>query len=778
MSAATQNLPHVLSHSLIRHAPVDLERLNLTDLRKVARFWLDAQRSKLPREDLYKAFRQALESDEVAARVAGSLASPERSVAAVYRRYGGTVDGEVIRIDLMARGLLQIIENRVSDYYTTRRWKTNPVLSLAEKWILLPDHPLHNYYSPNRSGRDPDDSFDHYILHAGVAKHVEASGPPSWSIPPADGDPRDVTRRSPAEVALDLSQVFAFLASRGSIKARKDGGLAATTLRAMEKAVPLDEGSDYPLPEAHGLYVELLRYAGIIQVEGNAVHVDPAAATRQFAQSGAWQAYAWTRGWLRARHWFDAVGTPEAFDLEHYAHRVATARQVLVWALGCLAHSGDHWYDLNTLVAALYALQGTAHFYLPFGNPAWDPKLEPPKDQVQAEGKRRPHASWFGREGAWYANALMITLVALGLVERGRIGRGTAATLGFRLTGLGRAVFGAPEVAPPPEPGERRFLLIQPNFDVIAYLDQADATSVGTLGRLAESDSTRTGPIQTFRLTQASLYQAQESGLGHAQIVDFLRQHSQREPPSNVLQAIADWSGKRESMVLRSGIIVVGFPSLAERDAYLKRHPGTACGERFVLMPSRGKDRPRIANALVSDHLEHDRRTLVVDEHGRIRTTEPLDIVQMARLRRIARPAPPGWQLSGDSIRQAAASGLKPAQVHRWLVDHLAHPMPPLIAHAIDAWLGKGRPLELGDAVLLHVPDQEPFQAIVASRRLRPFLLGSPGQHWLAVRPEARDDLAAMLEELGFTLDQHLTPGRLATVGNREGTDEGADRRG
>ncbi|MBV8267422.1 MAG: hypothetical protein JO252_13940, partial [Planctomycetaceae bacterium] len=69
-------------------------------------------------------------------------------------------------------------------------------------------------------------------------------------------------------------------------------------------------------------------------------------------------------------------------------------------------------------------------------------------------------------------------------------------------------------------------------------------------------------------------------------------------------------------------------------------------------------------------------------------------------------------------------------------------------------------------------------QAIVASRRLRPFLLGSPGQHWLAVRPEARDDLAAMLEELGFTLDQHLTPGRLATVGNHGGTDEGADRRG
>ena len=76
----------------------------------------------------------------------------------------------------------------------------------------------------------------------------------------------------------------------------------------------------------------------------------------------------------------------------------------------------------------------------------------------------------------------MVTLVALGLVERARLGEGPAAPLGFRLTELGRAVFGAPEVAPPPEPAERRCLVIQPNFDVVAYLDQADARTAGLLG--------------------------------------------------------------------------------------------------------------------------------------------------------------------------------------------------------------------------------------------------------------------------------------------------------
>ena len=54
--------------------------------------------------------------------------------------------------------------------------------------------------------------------------------------------------------------------------------------------------------------------------------------------------------------------------------------------------------------------------------------------------------------------------------------------------------------------------------------------------------------------------------------------------------------------------------------------------------------------------------------------------------------------------------------------------MPPLIAHAIDAWLGKGGSVELADAILLHVPDEGQFLAIKSSRRLKPFLLDSPGK--------------------------------------------------
>jgi Helicase conserved C-terminal domain len=448
-----------------------------------------------------------------------------------------------------------------------------------------------------------------------------------------------------------------------------------------------------------------------------------------------------------------------------------TGRQVLAWALGCLARAGDHWYELEAFLVGLHALQGHSSFRLPYLIQVWDPKLTAAQDKEKRTGEDRMRAWWFSKEGIWYANALMVTLVTLGVVERARLGSGESAPHGFRLTSLGRAVFGAPEIAPPREVVKGRCLVIQPNFDIIAYMDQAEAQTAGTLGQLAESDSAQSGPIRTFRLTQTSVYQAQENGLGHTEIVDFLNLHSQREVPANVLRSLADWSGKRESVSLRSGVTLLGFPSMADRDTYLESHSGAACGERFVLVPSSQKESLKAPRFLESDHSLIYRRTLELDEYGRISASQPLDVVQFARLRRITQPTATGWQLTGTSIRQAAAAGLKPALIQRWLNNHLVHPIPPLIVLAIDAWAGKSRSLELADAILLHIPDEKQIQVITTSPRFRPFLLDRPGPHWLVVDRKSREELVALLEELGFNLSRQLTLQGLPEIGGTAKTD-------
>jgi len=781
MNAATKALPPLLFEPSVGRVPPGIEVMEINEVRRKGRSWAGIDLSRIPRDALIAVVRKAMGDARNAERVVHSLSRMELAVAAVYARHGGSVDGDVIRLDLMARGLLEIVEER-GPYHTLKKWKSNPIPALANSWVLISEHTERlgyhsSSYDPNPG---PDRGFHRYSLHAEIVRLIKPAGPASWSIPPAKEAPRadTIMGRSAAEVALDLARVLAHVSGHGSVKVRKDGLLTVPGLRALEKAVTLDKGTDSGLPNPHGFYFELLRQMGAVRIQEGEASPDRAAVARLFGQPDAAQAHAWARGWLSTACWFDGYGTLAPHDPENFAPSMRTGRQCLAWMLGGLARAGDRWYDLIAFLEAIFAGLAHASFPMPDRALAWAPGFSVPEPIMPAWDAPRPsgpaevqkltelaqarrRALWFNHVGKWYANAVMVTLAALGLVERGRLGAGDSARLAFRLTALGRAVFGAPEVPLPPEPAEHRCLIVQPNFDAIAYLNEADARAAGFLGRIAESGTAHSGPIQTFRLTRTSVYQAEEGGLGHAQIVDFLQRRSQREPPANVLRALADWSGKREGLSLRAGVTLLGFPTTADRDAHLRNHPhDRACGERFAFA-----DHPRhdIPGLLVSDHLLGCRRTWELDEEGRVRASQPMDLVQRARLRQIARPpastsAATDWRLTADSMRQAAASGLKPGTVLGWLNDHLAGPAPPLMVAAIHAWLRVGgkRPVQMGDAILLRVPDVEPFAAIATSRRLRPFLLGRPGPGWLLVRKERREELAAVLEELGFTVLREL----------------------
>ncbi len=165
-----RSLPLLFAPST-RRVPGGLEHMRLDPLRKAARTWLDAGLSSLPREDLISRLRKALEDDAAAARVLRSLTSQERAVAAAYARYGGSVDGQVIRLDLMARGLLEIIERKYSEHYIQRQWKQNPITAMVERWILLSEEIDLGYsYSSYSYGSGPDSPLPRYSLHAGIAR--------------------------------------------------------------------------------------------------------------------------------------------------------------------------------------------------------------------------------------------------------------------------------------------------------------------------------------------------------------------------------------------------------------------------------------------------------------------------------------------------------------------------------------------------------------------------------------------------------------------------------
>src|SRR5207244_1457200 len=123
-----------------------------------------------------------------AARVAAALDPREREVLAVYRRYGGRVNGSVLRLDLMARGLLVKVEQKQSSF-AWARWQHNPVRPLAERGALLSEHSFRGHDSWSHYGPETDRPLPLYGLHPALAPHLEPAGPPPWVLPLAAGTP-------------------------------------------------------------------------------------------------------------------------------------------------------------------------------------------------------------------------------------------------------------------------------------------------------------------------------------------------------------------------------------------------------------------------------------------------------------------------------------------------------------------------------------------------------------------------------------------------------------
>ncbi len=764
------HLPHVLTRPTRDCRPDDFRGMRASELGKVVTFWLGRGAGKQARDQAEKSILRAMKDSPEQALSA--LGHNERSTLAAYCRYGGAVNGTVIRLDLLARGVLQVVEMRRGSYHWAQ-WRNKPIAWLAERLALLRPGDVGRYWSYGY-GQETTRPFPLYGVNPGLAAHIEPLGPAPWSIRGLKTQPQPEPARLPAEVALDLARVFAWVASRGQVRLNKSGEMGAPTQRALAKAVPLNEDAGYPLPDVQGLYFELLRGAGLLHIDEMEARPRPAAVARLFASSTAQQAHVWARAWLTCRFWFDGAGLcgegttwgNDDEDGERY-----TARQVLAWALSCLAHAQDEWFSLSDFLEGLYPLVGQGHYSSDRGRGGWAPRLAQAQGWEEKSGEARQRGMWFAHEGRWYANALMVTLASLGLVQRGRSRPGAATADCFRLTPWGEAVFGAPEIEPLADDPDARFFVVQPNFDVIVYLDRAGAAGAGLLGQLAESESAGSGPVRTFHVSQASIYRASEAGLSPVQITEFLRRHSQNELPANVVRSLSDWFARRESMVVRGDVTVVGFPSTAARDEFLAGQRGQPCGDRFALVAPRVSVKD--SSALVSDHLAASRQTMMLDEHGRFRGG-PLDTVQEARLRRLAERTEDGWRLSRSSVQRALAQGHRPAIISHWVLDHLAGPMPPLLACALDAWMDRApAALEMGELLLLHVPDSEQFRALATSERVRPLLAGSPGPGWLVVPRQARKELTAVLTELGFRLGNELTPGPIVIEDEDEEDDDG-----
>jgi hypothetical protein len=309
-------------------------------------------------------------------------------------------------------------------------------------------------------------------------------------------------------------------------------------------------------------------------------------------------------------------------------------------------------------------------------------------------------------------------------------------------------VFGAPERAVVEAAADSRFLTVQPNHEVQAYLDDADASAVWPLAQMARRVSATGGLVQTFALTRDSVYQALESGLTLEEIRQFLLTHSKTGLPDNVARSLSDWGHKREALVLRTEVALGASPP-GSGDSFHDAPRGKRVGERFVLLPRTAARGAK--GCLVVDHKDRPHPVWEVDEEGRVSVAKAADSIALARLGQFADPCPGGWQITAASVRRARDRGIPAEQILDWLDGHLANELPPVVETAIRNWSGASR-VFLGSLLMLQVPEPQACAMILSSRRFRPLLLGHVPPNWFIVQPEKQAELERLLTELGFAV--------------------------
>lgn len=740
-------LPHVLSRSA--HVTINLESYRAEQLKQAARFWIGKEAYTMRKAECLEALTRVFNGQEAATTVLAALPETQQQVLAVFARYGPKVSGALLAAELQARGLLPKKDTESQQRLAYHR-ETSVVDELRGKLVLVGHS---DSYSYNWSY---DRRYPELTLHPALATKVPPAAPVPWPSPAPSPTVQSSGQRSAAAVALDLWQVASGLQELGTWQTVKGGSLSKGSRNRLRKLAPLLDAEADPLalPDPESFYYELLRGMG---------YLSPAAAPSQLLlqpfdrhvqQPAVAQAWQWVRAWMDMPLWQDGIGVVPDRDHAYESVRLdptslRKARELLIWALCRVAHGPEVWLDVETFVGDLWQSMRHDEFSFYWGYYTWMPHFDMArKKESFPAGEQRSLAFWLDGAGGWVANALIVTLVALGLVERGQSADAPSRPC-FRLTALGQAVFGAPERAVESADQPQAFLTVQPNLDILAYLDQATARQMCTLARFAKRTSLTDSQVQTFTLQRPVVYAALEAGLTLTDLESFLRSYSKTGLPDNVIRTLAEWAGKRDSLVLRTEV------TLACGAGLTLGKQGRALQDGIVLLPamSRAQAVKNYAGWSLLDHQGELSRPWTAQELGGIRTKKQSDSVAHMRLSYLAEHAPDGWQVSAASMARARQYGFTTEQMIAWLHAHLSQPLPPILAMAMHNWTGRAS-VFAGPVQLLHVPRASAREAILQSPLFASLLVGHIPPEWFVVRDDQAAKVTRLLTQLGFTISE------------------------
>jgi hypothetical protein len=329
--------------------------------------------------------------------------------------------------------------------------------------------------------------------------------------------------------------------------------------------------------------------------------------------------------------------------------------------------------------------------------------------------------------------------------------------VGLRLTDLGRAVL-HPELAGDMPAVKSGFAepawIVQPNYDIVVYLEKASPEQLIFLERYAERKQIQQH-IAQYQLSKNSVYNGLEKGSEIEAFIEQLQAGSTVPLPQNIVMDLQEWGQLRNQMTLHYNASIIQYNDETERDLLTVHLKGKPIGDCFFLL-----DQPL-------DHWQETRidyrqplpRCLAINEDGLIKVKRANnDLLLNIQLSKWAEPRTDHmWQLTQASINQAIAAKSRINELFNLLDERLlVSRLPAFLEQTLQAWGGKKLEVVLAEVTIIHCPNVELFKAITKSRHLKPYIKGILSADLLLIETSQVPELKEKLSWAGLNVAQEL----------------------
>ena len=454
----------------------------------------------------------------------------------------------------------------------------------------------------------------------------------------------------------------------------------------------------------------------------------------------------------------------EEVDVHNYwfAQNASTGRLAVLTALRCLpsprawVHFADFERVLFTSIGEHFSVESVPN------QPYIFHKSPGEERELLAKWREELRVHWVKTEVPWLQAVFKTWLYAFGLVDLslqdGKVER-------FRLTDLGYAVLWGDTAATKSQPEEAvPAWIVQPNFDVVVYLDSASTQQISFLEQHAARVSISQHTVQ-YRLTRDSVYEGLQTGGSVEALLEGLATGSRIPLPSNVVAEINTWAALRERITLQRKADLLEFPDTASRQRAIEQGlSGRMVADRYLLLSEPLPETvsgPLVKSSQFIDYAQKPvPACLEVTEKGTVTLiADQRDLLTVGYLNLWAQhDGEWTWQLTRESVTKAAQRGRTLTELLSFLRERVKRDLPGLLTVALRAWMGESIAAGVGEIVVLQCLQTDVLDALYTSSALKPYLIGSIGPDTILVKRADVPHVRAILDWAGIQIaDKILT---------------------